>query len=351
MPNSPRPVIRECNFSLKDYDYNLPQELIAQFPLKDRSSSRMLVVNRKDGSLTDAHFSDCLQYFASGDIMVFNDTRVFPAQLRGRKRTGGAVRLLLLEPKIDEPSCWKVLAKPRIKPGQIVQLEDSDIEVICKGEDGQGHMLMEFKTDQLKTYIKEKGNTPLPPYIKRLPQPSDKLTYQTVYASQDGAIAAPTAGLHFTDALLRSIDSKGLKRLNVTLHVGYGTFKPIRDLENHQMEAERFELTEEVASQINHALKDKRKIWSVGTTTTRCLETCIARREVMPGTGHTDLFIYPPFNFEVTGGLLTNFHLPRSTLLMLVSAFMGYDLMKKAYDHAVREKYRFYSYGDAMLIV
>lgn len=344
--------------NLNDFDYVLPKELIAQSPLAQRDTSRLLVVDRKTARLTDRHFSELADLVPSGDVLVLNDTKVFPARLLGRKKeTGGKVDLLLLNPYTElsgnvREGIWRCLVQPSLKEGQTVVFEGQKEEAVFIGRDAAGIALVEFKgVKELRELAKKIGQMPLPPYIKREAGDADRQGYQTVYAQKEGAVAAPTAGLHFTEALLRKMSQKGVQILYVTLHVGYGTFRPVEDIENHRMQSESFELTAEVADRINRARAEHHGIWSVGTTTLRVLETCVQDKKLIPGTGETDLFVREPFEFEAVDHLITNFHLPKTTLLLLVSAFLGEPLRKKAYEHAIAEKYRFYSYGDAMLII
>ncbi len=340
--------------NLVDFDYPLPKELIAQTPIFPRDASRFLVVNKKTQTLEDRRFSEIVDLIPPGDVLVLNDTKVFKARVLGNKKnTGGKVDFLLISPAVNQNSAniWRALVQPALKEGQEVIFPDG-VEAVFAGRDAQGLALVEFRgVPDVRNWAQEAGTMPLPPYIKRQAQETDERTYQTVYAKNQGALAAPTAGLHFTDDLLGRMASKGIKICHVTLHVGYGTFKPIEDLENHKMHAESFELGDQTAEIINKAKADKRKIWAVGTTTLRVLETCVRKGKLVAGTGETDLFIAPAFKFEITDRLVTNFHLPKTTLLLLVSAFMGEELRKKAYQHAMDEKYRFYSYGDAMLIL
>lgn len=362
---------------LKDFDYPLPKELIAQRPLSRRDSSRLLVIDRKDQRLADERFVDILDHIPKGDVLVLNDTKVFPARLIGKKKkTNGKVDLLLLHPSIrpsaDAPDeytsaaeaearraalshgnpVWRCLVQPLLKEGQEIVFDGMREEAIFVKRDADGIPLVEFKnTEDVRGLAQSIGTMPLPPYIKREAEALDKESYQTIYAKNEGAVAAPTAGLHFTTELLDKIRDKGVEVLNVTLHVSYGTFKPVENPENHQMHPESFELSHAVADRINTAKAQKRRIWAVGTTTLRVLETCVQDAKIIPGKGETDLFIKEPFEFEAVDHLITNFHLPKTTLLLLVSAFMGEKLRKEAYEHAIVQKYRFYSYGDAMLII
>jgi S-adenosylmethionine:tRNA ribosyltransferase-isomerase len=337
--------------NLSDLDYPLPKELIAQRPLDKRDASRLLIADRKKGTLEDRVFTDILSCFRPGDVLVLNDTKVFKARVLGKKKgTGGKVDALFLGDR-NAQGAWRCLLQPALKEGQAVEFPGG-VEGVYAGRDKDGMALLTLtEHPDTQRWLEENGSVPLPPYIKREPGKEDERTYQTVYAAKEGAVASPTAGLHFTNDLLDKIRARGVETLTVTLHVGYGTFRPVEDLENHRMHAERFELTAASADRINLAKSEKRAIWAVGTTTLRVLETCVVKKKLVPGSGQTDLYIREPFHFEAVDHLLTNFHLPKTTLLVLVSAFMGEGFRKKAYEHAVAEKYRFYSYGDAMLIL
>lgn len=344
--SAPDPVL-----TIEDFDYSLPKELIAQTPLKDRASSRLLVVHRASGRFEDRQFSDVKEYLQAGDRLVLNDSKVFPARLAGHKETGGKAEILLVSPTEDCSDTWKVLVRPNLKESQTIHFKNTDASGRVAGRSPDGYVLMKFQGMDVRSLAEKIGAMPLPPYIKRDPSTLDHDRYQTVYADSEGSIAAPTAGLHWTPDLLDKVKKKGVACDRVTLHVGYGTFQMVRDPENHRMHAEHFQIKAETAEAINQALDEGKKIWAVGTTSVRVLETCVIRKRVVHGEGTTNLFIQPGFPFEVVGGMITNFHLPRSTLLMLVSAFMGHELLRRAYEHAVRNGYRFYSYGDAMLIV
>ena len=337
--------------NLSDFDYPLPKELIAQRPLVKRDAARLLIADRKTKSLADKQFNSIAGYLNAGDVLVLNNTKVFPARLLGRKRkTEGKVDILLLEPK--EGLVWRCLLQPALKNGQEILFGEGGAEAVFIKRDADGIPLVEFKgVSDVRAYAEKAGTMPLPPYIKRQADISDREVYQTIYAEKEGAVAAPTAGLHFTRELLDAIKKKGVEILYVTLHVGYGTFKPVEDLDRHQMHKERFELSKEVAERINKAKDEKRAVWAVGTTTLRVLETCVQNKRLIPGAGETDLYIKAPFDFEIVDKLVTNFHLPKTTLLLLVSAFMGEEFRKNAYEHVIAQKYRFYSYGDAMLIL
>ena len=349
----------------RDFDYHLPLDLIAQVPLEPRDSSRLLVLDRRSGSIEHRHFPDLLEYLHPGDVMVFNQSRVIAARLRGhRKDTGGKVELLLL--RQESPGIWEALAQPgrRLRPGARIILgaqqgvnEGFEVEVLVSGADG-------LKTVRLSSEeaVERLGEVPLPPYIhQRLEDPE---RYQTVYASSPGSAAAPTAGLHFTDQLLESLRDAGVELAFVTLHVGLDTFRPVQgeDPSEHQIHTEFYEISQKTAEVLNRAVAEGRRIIAVGTTSVRVLEQ-VARRvpageSIKACRGQANLFILPGYEFRMVDALITNFHLPRSTLLMLVSAFAGQDpsagsgleLVLEAYQEAIEQQYRFYSFGDAMLI-
>ena len=354
---------------VSDFDYELPEALIAQEPAARRERSRLLVVDRAKGTFTDSIFERLTDYFRSGDVLVLNNTRVFPARLIGRRLRetprgevilGGRAEVFLVTQL--EPMVWEALVRPgkSLLPGARVEFARGKLvcEVLHWREFGR--RIIRFETDgDFDEIIDRIGRTPLPPYIKR--DEEDRLDaerYQTVYASERGAVAAPTAGLHFTRELLDLLGERGVKIAEITLHVGYGTFQPVRveRVEDHRVEPERYSISEEAARTINLALEENRRVIAVGTTTTRALES--AAREsprhyvvASPRPTTTDLFIYPGFEFRVISGLVTNFHLPESSLLMLVSAFSSRELVLEAYRHAVKSEYHFYSYGDAMLVL
>lgn len=334
---------------LSDYDYELPEELIAQEPVEPRDSSRLMVVNRKTGEIQLCIFRDIKSFLRKGDVLVLNNTKVIPARIYGRKETGAKIEILLLR-KIGDKD-YEVLAKPgkRIRIGtKIYFSEDIYAEILDKNSDGI--FTLSFSKSNIEKILPEIGNMPLPPYIKK--PLKDPNRYQTVYAEKEGSIAAPTAGLHFTKELLDSLKELGVEILYITLHVSLGTFRPVivEDITKHKIDPEYFEVTSEVAEKINLAKAENRRVIAVGTTVTRVLEAQGRSGMLKAGSGLVDLFIYPGFEFRIIDGLVTNFHLPKSTLLMLVAAFMGYDLMKKAYSKAIEEKMRFYSFGDAMFI-
>lgn len=340
--------------STEDFDFDLPEELIAQTPLKDRASSRLLVVNKETGDMEDKHFHDILDELQPGDALVMNNTRVLPARLYGEKpETGGHLEVLLLTN--TEADTWETLIKPakRAKVGTEIQFGDGRLKAVVKEELEHGGRIIEFKYDGIFLEILESlGEMPLPPYIKERLDDPDR--YQTVYAEENGSAAAPTAGLHFTKELLEEIKAKGVHLVYLTLHVGLGTFRPVSvdNIEEHHMHSEFYRLTEEAAKQLNEVRQAGGRIVAVGTTSIRTLETIGTKfnGEIQADSGWTDIFITPGYQFKVVEAFSTNFHLPKSTLVMLVSAFAGKDLTLAAYQHAIEEKYRFFSFGDAMFI-
>lgn len=342
---------------LSEFDYELPPELIAQEPLERRDASRMLVVDRHVNKWDDSEFSQLAAYLRQGDVLVLNDTRVFPARLLGhRDPTGGAVEVFLVQ-KLDEFE-WQALVRPahRLREGDLIQFgEDLHAEITAVLD--KGLRVLRFTCARpMNELLNQIGEVPLPPYIKR-PEGStsqDRERYQTVYARNSGAVAAPTAGLHFTKEVLGQLQLLGIELTWITLHVGYGTFEPVRveEVSEHHVAAETFEIDQAAAVRLNEARKDGRRIVAVGTTTTRALESALNERaEIVAGPNSATLTIIPGFEFRVIDGLITNFHLPQSSLLLLVSAFAGRELIQTAYQHAVSSRYRFYSYGDCMLIL
>ncbi len=358
---------------LSDFDYDLPRELIAQYPAETRESSRMLVLDRATGGIRHERFSDLEKYVGPRDVIVLNDTRVIKARLFGNRATGGRIELFFLG--TAEKGRFKALIRPskKVREGEEIYFGDFGLKakLIAKKPGGS---ILEFSpaTVDIEKLLAEAGSVPLPPYIKRDQEPVDEERYQTVYAKVPGATAAPTAGLHFTDEVLSAIESKGARIARVTLHVSYGTFAPVKseDVAGHRMHSEAFNLTGDTAAVINSVKAGGGRVVAVGTTSCRVLETCAvsqvdSRRSTLlrqgfggqavdrveGEDGNTDLFIYPGYKFKIVDALLTNFHLPRSTLLMLVSAFAGRESILKAYKEAVERKYRFYSYGDCMLII
>ena len=344
-----------------DFDYTLPAELIAQDPLPDRAASRLLVLDRSSGHVRHAHFPDLVDLVAPEDVLVLNVSRVIPARLHGMREAGGGVRgsggkaeLLLVREAPD--GTWLAMGHPggKLKPGRRVSFgDDSAAEIVDVLGGGLRRVKFVGQLDAAATLAKY-GTVPLPPYIRRLPRPEDRERYQTVYATHDGSVAAPTAGLHFTPELLERIKERGTALATLDLQIGPGTFKPVEvdDLANHPMHAEAYGVSDDAAELINGRRKTGGRVWAVGTTVVRTLETVAAPDgTIRPAAGDTSLFIYPPYTFRAVDRLLTNFHLPRSTLLMLVCAFGGYERVMGAYREAVKERYRFYSYGDAMVVM
>lgn len=340
--------------SLSDFDYDLPHELIAQTPLKERDASRMLILDHKTGALQDKHFYDILDELHAGDAVVMNNTRVMPARLYGVKPdTGGHEEVLLLNN--TEGDKWETLMKParRAKVGTEVVFGDGQLKATVTEELEHGGRMIEFHYDGIFMEILEQlGETPLPPYIKE--KLDDPEMYQTVYAKENGSAAAPTAGLHWTKELLAKAEAKGVKLIYLTLHVGLGTFRPVDedDIDDHKMHSEFYRLTPEAADELNEVRKNGGRIIATGTTSIRTLETIGTKfnGEIKPNSGWTDIFIKPGYQWQVVDAFITNFHLPKSTLVMLVAAFTGRDNILNAYQHAIDERYRFFSFGDAMFI-
>ncbi|HAC4192887.1 TPA_asm: tRNA preQ1(34) S-adenosylmethionine ribosyltransferase-isomerase QueA [Listeria monocytogenes] len=339
---------------VEDFDFDLPEELIAQTPLLDRTSSRLMVLDKESGDIKDQHFTDIISYLNEGDALVLNDTRVLPARLHGIKdETGAHIEVLLLKQK--EGNAWETLVKPakRIRKGATITFGDGALKATCLEELEHGGRILEFSYEGIFYEVLEQlGEMPLPPYIKE--QLADQDRYQTVYAKENGSAAAPTAGLHFTEDLLEQISAKGVEIIFVTLHVGLGTFRPVdvEDTTNHKMHSEFYRLTEESAERINKIKAQGGKVVAVGTTSIRTLETIASRHDgkLVAESGWTEIFISPRYTFQAVDALITNFHLPKSTLIMLVSALSDRTKILAAYNHAVEEQYRFFSFGDAMFI-
>ena len=338
---------------LTDFEFDLPERLIAQHPLEERDASRLMVLDRLAGSLSHKAFKDLASYVREGDVIVINNTRVIPTRLAAKKPTGGRLELLLVR-RLSDDACaerWSCLARPTkgLRKGLVIDIDNGGTGEI-DGIDHDGLVICTFK----KPFDLERiGSMPLPPYIRRKAAPEDAERYQTVFAGVEGAVAATTAGLHFTPTTLEDLKARGAGICQITLHTGPGTFMPVRvdDIEGHKMMRERYSIPPEAFASIAKAKKEGRRVIAVGTTTTRALESCLLEGMDRPALdGDTDLFIYPGFRFKAVDALLTNFHLPGSTLIMLACAFGGYDLVMKAYKEAVREGYRFFSYGDAMFI-
>lgn len=340
---------------IEQFNFDLPNRLIAQAPLKKRTASRLLVVNRDPFAISHKLFPCILDYIRPGDCLVLNDTKVLPARLYGiKKETGAKIEMLLLEDLGSDD--WLTLTKParKIKVGDVVTFGDGMLEAVCTMVGSEGKRTYQLKYNGILFEILDQlGEMPLPPYIKE--QLEEKDRYQTVYSKKRGSSAAPTAGLHFTEELLNKVKEKGANLAFVTLHVGLGTFRPVNvtDVKEHDMHSEYYELDEQNAELIQNTKSKGSRIFSVGTTSTRVLETIASKHDgkIVPEKGWTDIFIYPPYSFRAVDALVTNFHLPKSTLLMLVSAFSNRDQIFKAYEEAIQQKYRFFSFGDAMLII
>lgn len=353
----------EENYPTSAFDYELPRDRIARYPAARRDESKLMVLDRAHGTIGHRRFSDIIEYIAAGDVLVVNETRVFPARLLGTREGGGAAEVLLLRPQGErergrerEGNAWEALVKPgaRLRAGKSVRIaDDFTIDVLSVKEDGTRVVRLNTALP-LDEALQRYGHMPLPPYMDRDEEAIDRERYQTVYARAQGSVAAPTAGLHFTPELLDAIEKKGVTIARITLHVGVGTFRPVEveDPAEHVMHEEFYVVSEDAARRINEARGSGGKVWAVGTTVTRTLES-IANEEgrIEVGSGSTAMFIRPGYRFKCVDRLITNFHLPRSTLMMLVAAFAGYDLTMKAYRTAVEGEYRFYSYGDSMVII
>lgn len=346
---------------LSQFKFNLPQNLLAEYPSENRDESRMIVVHRDSGKIEHRIFKDIVEYFGEGDTFIVNDTKVFPARLYGNKeKTGAKIEVFLLRELNQEMHLWDVLVDParKIRVGNKLYFGDSDLvaEVIDNTTSRGRTIRFLFDGDDAEFYktINELGETPLPKYIKREVEESDRDRYQTVYAKNVGAVAAPTAGLHFTPQVLKRLEINGVEIADLTLHVGLGTFRAVdvEDLTKHKMDSEHIIIPEKTAEKVNLALDKKKKVCAIGTTSMRSIESSVsANNRLKPAEKWTDKFIFPPYDFKIANALLTNLHTPESTLLMMTCAFGGYDLVMEAYEQAVKEKYRFFSYGDCMLII
>ncbi|REJ82946.1 MAG: tRNA preQ1(34) S-adenosylmethionine ribosyltransferase-isomerase QueA [Bacteroidetes bacterium] len=347
---------------LSQFKINVPDSLIASHPAKNREDSKLMVLDRKTGKIEHKHFKDILSYFNENDVMVVNNTRVFPARLYGNKeKTGAKIEVFLLRELNRESRLWDVLVDParKIRIGNKLYFGDDDLLVaeVIDNTTSRGRtlrFLFDGPYDEFKKIITQLGNTPLPKYIKRKAEMEDMERYQTVFAKHEGAVAAPTAGLHFSLPLVKRLQLKGVNFAEVTLHVGLGTFRPVEveDLTKHKMDSEQIQINKECCDTVNKAKAGKKRICAVGTTVMRAIESSVSTQgELKPYEGWTNKFIFPPYDFSVANCMITNFHMPESTLLMMVAAFAGYENMIHAYKVAVKEKYRFYSYGDAMLIL
>ena len=347
---------------LSHFQFNLPEELLAEFPTENRDESRLMVVNRKTGTIEHKLFKDIIDYFDDGDVMVLNNTKVFPARLYGNKeKTGARIEVFLLRELNAEQRLWDVLVDParKIRIGNKLYFGDDDslVAEVIDNTTSRGRtlrFLYDGSYEEFREKLVELGETPIPKYINREVTPEDAERYQTIYAKEEGAVAAPTAGLHFSKHLLKRLEIKGVDFAEVTLHVGLGTFNPVEveDLSKHKMDSEEMIISQQACDIINNAKAKKRRVCCIGTTAMRAMESSVSsQRTLNPYTGWTNKFIYPPYDFSLADAMVTNFHTPKSTLLMMISAFCGHDLMMKAYKEAIQEKYRFYSYGDAMLII
>ena len=347
---------------LSQFNFELPKELLAERPSYNRDESRLMVINRKTGEFEHKQFKDLVDYFDEGDVMIFNDTKVFPARMYGNKeKTGARIEVFLLRELNKENLLWDVLVDParKIRIGNKLYFgeDDSLVAEVIDNTTSRGRtlrFLYDGSYHDFRKKLNELGETPLPKYINREPDADDEERYQTIYAKTEGAVAAPTAGLHFSRELLKRLEIKGLEFANLTLHIGLGTFRPVEveDLSKHKMDSEEVIISDETATIINTGIKEKQRVCAVGTTSMRAIETSVTTQKLMtPFEGWTNKFIYPPYDFSIANCMITNFHTPKSTLLMMVSAFGGHDLIMNAYEEAIKEKYNFFSYGDAMLIL
>ncbi|WNM20041.1 tRNA preQ1(34) S-adenosylmethionine ribosyltransferase-isomerase QueA [Flavobacterium capsici] len=347
---------------LSHFNFNLPAELLAEYPAENRDESRLMVVNRKTKTIEHKLFKDVIDYFSDGDVFILNNTKVFPARMYGNKeKTGARIEVFLLRELNAEQRLWDVLVDParKIRIGNKLYFGDDDslVAEVIDNTTSRGRtlrFLYDGSYEDFRMKLLELGETPIPKYINREVTDEDAERYQTIYAKEEGAVAAPTAGLHFSKHLLKRLEIKGVNFAEVTLHVGLGTFNPVEveDLSKHKMDSEELKITQEACDIVNEAKAKKKKICCVGTTSMRSIESSVSSQGTLnPFEGWTNKFIFPPYDFSIADCMITNFHTPKSTLLMMVSAFCGHDLMKKAYEEAIKEKYKFYSYGDAMLIL
>ena len=341
--------------NIKEFDYHLPKTLIAQYPSSERGASRLMVVCRKSGTIEHTSFQEIIQRFKPGDLLVINNTRVLPARLIGRKETGGKCEVLLFPLWNGANGEWRALIKgvKKQRDGFRIHFDQNVDAEVHELKDGKATIRF-LRQEGVADILQRIGHVPLPPYIKREDEPPDRTRYQTVFAERDGSIAAPTAGLHFTEKILQSLKERGVGIVSITLHIGPGTFRPVKteQVESHSMDPEWTEISPEASHQIEETKRRGGRLIAVGTTATRALESLSdPEGRLKSGGNFSSLFIFPPYRFQMIDGLVTNFHLPRSTLIMLVSAFAGRDLLMKAYQEAVEKRYRFYSYGDAMLIL
>jgi S-adenosylmethionine:tRNA ribosyltransferase-isomerase len=347
---------------LSQFRFDLPLNLIAQYPSKKREDARLMVVHRATGQIENRHFRDILEYFDDKDVFVVNNTKVFPARMYGRKeKTGAKIEVFLLRELNKQNRLWDVIVDParKIRVGNKLYFGDADelVAEVIDNTTSRGRtirFLFDGPEEEFKRVLNSLGETPLPKYIKRKPDEEDRERYQTVYAKHEGAVAAPTAGLHFSIELIKRLEIQGVRFAEVTLHTGLGTFRPIEveDLSKHKMDAEFYAIEDQACKIVNKAKTEGHRICSVGTTTMRALETSFTADKLLkPSEGWTNIFIHPPYNFSISDALITNFHLPKTSLLIMTCAFAGYDLTMEAYKKAIKDKYRFFSYGDAMLVI
>ena len=347
---------------LSHFNFELPDELLAEYPSENRDESRLMVLNREKQTIEHKQFKDLIDYFDEDDVMILNDTKVFPARLFGNKeKTGARIEVFLLRELNAEQRLWDVLVDParKIRIGNKLYFGDDEMLVaeVIDNTTSRGRtlrFLYDGSYEEFRKKLTQLGQTPLPKYINREVEPEDEERYQTIYAKKEGAVAAPTAGLHFSKHLLKRLEIKGINFAEITLHVGLGTFNPVEveDLSKHKMDSEEIIIPTQTADTINTALKEKRRICAVGTTAMRAIESSVSSKgNLNDYSGWTNKFIFPPYEFSIANCMITNFHTPKSTLLMMTAAFGGHDFVKKAYEEAVKEKYKFYSYGDAMLII
>lgn len=347
---------------LSHFQFNLPVELLAEYPSENRDESRLMVIDRKKGTIEHKMFKDVIDYFGDGDVMILNNTKVFPARMYGNKeKTGARIEVFLLRELNAEQRLWDVLVDParKIRIGNKLYFGDDDslVAEVIDNTTSRGRtlrFLYDGSYEEFRNKLTELGETPIPKYINREVTEEDAERYQTIYAKEEGAVAAPTAGLHFSKHLLKRLEIKGVDFAEVTLHVGLGTFNPVEveDLSKHKMDSEELKINQLACDIVNNAKAKKKRICCVGTTSMRAIESSVSsQRTLNPFDGWTNKFIFPPYDFSIADAMITNFHTPKSTLLMMISAFCGHDLMKKAYEEAIKEGYKFYSYGDAMLII
>ncbi len=347
---------------LSHFGFNLPDELLAEYPAENRDESRLMVLNRKEQTIEHKMFKDIIDYFKEDDVLILNNTKVFPARLFGNKeKTGARIEVFLLRELNPDTRLWDVLVDParKIRIGNKLYFGDDDslVAEVIDNTTSRGRtlrFLYDGSYQEFRKKLYELGETPIPKYISRPVEPEDEERYQTIYAKEEGAVAAPTAGLHFSKHLMKRMEIKGINFAEVTLHIGLGTFNPVEveDLSKHKMDSEQVKIELDATEKVNQAKKDRKRICAVGTTVMRTIESAVNSDDTLNVfEGWTNKYIYPPYDFRIANCMVTNFHMPKSTLLMMISAFMGHELMEKAYKEAVKEKYRFYSYGDAMLIL